>query len=387
MCPMTLPLKRVVSGFTFIAILTVLLYFVLPGVTDANSEEAIPKTTGIIHARQNPVAAIHSQQIFDKHLFSQLRVITVTSLEKLMDRKQVAAQQQISVAALEQLVVPEKPAQRKTVKSVRRKNKTDPDRKLAVKRVRPAKTSTEISEKPVAEISMAQQLGLGVQRIVIDPGHGGKDPGAIGFGLQEKDIVLKVSKMAGKILKEKYKYDVTFTREDDTFLPLGQRTAIANTQNADLFLSIHVNAHPESSVKGIETYYLNFTTNKDAMRVAARENASSTHNINELHEILAELMLNTNLSESSLLAEFIQNSIVKGLQKEEYNVRNLGVKQAPFYVLVGANMPAILAEISYISNLEEAQRLKDDNYLQTIAKQLAAGVAVYAKMRKAVALQ
>ena len=249
------------------------------------------------------------------------------------------------------------------------------------------KIAAEINVKPMTEISMAQQLGLGIKRIVIDPGHGGRDSGAGGFGLLEKDIVLKVAMMAGNILEEQYKYEVVLTREDDTFFSLEKRTTIADTQKADLLLSIHVNAHPESSVKGVESFYLNFTNNKDAIRVAALENASSNHNINELRGILAELMLNANTLESSMLAEYIQNSMVRGLHEEEYYVRNLGVKQAPFFVLVGAKMPAVLVEISYISNLEEAQRLKDDNYLLTIAEQIAAGVKEYAEMRKTIALQ
>ena len=239
----------------------------------------------------------------------------------------------------------------------------------------------------IAGLSLAQQLGLGVRRIVIDPGHGGKDPGAMAFGLKEKNIVLNVARRTAKILEKKHNYEVMLTRESDTFLPLEERTAIANTRNADLFVSIHVNAHPQKSAKGVETFYLNLATNTEAMRVAARENATSTHNISELQDILSDLMQNAKINESSQLAEFVQTSLIAGLEEHKYSIKNLGVKQAPFYVLIGAEMPAVLAEISFITNPEEAKLLQDDNYLQAIAQQIAAGVANYVEHRRTAALQ
>lgn len=226
------------------------------------------------------------------------------------------------------------------------------------------------------KISLAQQLGLGVRKIVIDPGHGGKDPGAMAFGLKEKDIVLKVSQKIAKILKTSYHYEVALTRIKDVYIPLEKRTALANRQNSDLFLSIHVNAHPDKTIGGIETYFLNLATNADAMRVAALENATSTHNINELQDILASLMKNSKIDESSRLAQFVQTNLIAGVE-QRYKTRNLGVKQAPFYVLIGAEMPAILAEISFITNPEEAKLLQDEHYLDKLAQQIAAGVAAY----------
>ncbi len=249
---------------------------------------------------------------------------------------------------------------------------------------------TAKANKAMAEgsgLSLAQQLGLGVRRIVIDPGHGGKDPGAMAFDLKEKNIVLNVAQRTAAILEEQYNYEVILTRERDTSLPLEERTAIANTKNADLFVSIHVNAHPQKSAKGVETFYLNLATNAEAMRVAARENATSTHNISELQDILSDLMQNAKIIESSHLAEFVQASLVTGLQEQKYSIRNLGVKQAPFYVLIGAEMPAVLAEISFITNPDEAQLLKDSSYLQTIAEQIASGVAAYVDQRRSAALQ
>lgn len=244
------------------------------------------------------------------------------------------------------------------------------------KKTRPA-PSVSPSDNRIPQLSLAQQLGLGVHTIIIDPGHGGKDPGAMAFGLKEKNIVLNVGKRLRKILSTKYSYEVQMTRETDTFLALEERTALANTSDADLFVSIHVNAHPDKSAKGVETFYLNLATNAEAMRVAARENATSTHNISDMQNILTDLMHNSKIVESSRLAEFVQSNLISGLEKEQYPVKNLGVKQAPFYVLIGAEMPAILAEISFLTNPEEAKLLKTDTYLENIAEQIAAGVAAY----------
>ena len=256
------------------------------------------------------------------------------------------------------------------------------------KKVKPSATSDPKKLSPgMASLSLAQQLGLGVRRIVIDPGHGGKDPGAMAFGLKEKDIVLSVARKTAEILEVRHNYEVLLTRDSDTFLPLEERTAIANTQNADLFVSIHVNAHPQKSVKGVETFYLNLATNAEAMRVAARENATSTHNISELQDILSDLMQNAKIKESSQFAQFVQTSLITGLKQHNYSPKNLGVKQAPFYVLIGAAMPAVLAEISFITNPGEAKLLADDTYLQAIAEQIAAGVATFTEHRRTAALQ
>ena len=180
----------------------------------------------------------------------------------------------------------------------------------------------------------------------------------------------------GIILKSKYNFQVTLTRTKDTYLPLEERTAIANTQGGDLFISVHVNAHPDKTIGGVETYFLNLATNADAMRVAALENATSTHSISELQDILADLMKNSKIAESSRLAQFVQTNLIGGTTKV-YRTKDLGVKQAPFYVLIGAEMPAILAEISFITNPEEAKLLQDETYLQRIAEQIAAGIVAY----------
>lgn len=236
------------------------------------------------------------------------------------------------------------------------------------------------------QLSLAQQLGLGVRKIVVDPGHGGKDPGAMAFGLKEKDLVLAVSKKLAKELKTAYRYEVVLTRTKDVYLPLEERTAVANTQKSDLFLSIHVNASADKASNGIETYFLNLATDANAMRVAALENATSTHSIGEMQDILASLMKNSKIDESSRLARFVQTNLISGLNKT-FKPRDLGVKQAPFYVLIGAEMPAILAEISFITNPEEAKLLQTDEYLDKIAKQIAAGVVAYIEHQRSAALR
>ena len=230
----------------------------------------------------------------------------------------------------------------------------------------------------VSAPSLPQQLGLGARRIVLDPGHGGKDPGAVGpNGMYEKDIVLKVAKKTARILNSKLACDVILTRNRDVFIPLEERTAIANTSGADLFISIHVNAAPTCDVSGVETFILSLATNKDEMRTAAFENATSSRSLSDLQGILMDLMQNTKINESTKLAEYVQDDIISGLSRKYGGVKNHGIKKAPFIVLIGAQMPAILTEIGFISNPKDAKRLKSDAYLHTVAEQIASGVSRY----------
>lgn len=236
----------------------------------------------------------------------------------------------------------------------------------------------QIAEPPSQPLSLAQQLGLGVQKIVIDPGHGGKDPGAMAFGMKEKDIVLAVAKKLATILRAETGTEVILTREEDVFIPLEERTAIANANDADLFISLHLNAHPSPKVRGLETYFLNLSTNAEAMRVAARENATSTHQMSDLEDILSDIMKNSKINESSRLAEQVHQSILQGLEEQEFDkTKNLGVKQAPFYVLIGAEMPSILLELGFLSNPEESSYFKDDHYLNIVSEEIAEGVKRY----------
>ena len=238
---------------------------------------------------------------------------------------------------------------------------------------------TKVGKDPKSNtFSLAQQLGLGVKKIVIDPGHGGKDPGAMAFNIKEKDIVLRIAKNLGPVLQQELGCEVIFTRDEDIFVPLEERTAIANTENADLFVSLHVNAHPSAKVRGLETYYLNLTTNAEAMRVAAMENATSTHQMSDLQDILSDIMKNSKIEESSRLAQQVHNSILNEAADKGYtNIKNLGVKQAPFYVLIGAQMPAILLEVAFITNKEDVKNLNDPTFVKLLTKEIADGIRSY----------
>ncbi|QWR76022.1 N-acetylmuramoyl-L-alanine amidase [Candidatus Magnetomonas plexicatena] len=220
------------------------------------------------------------------------------------------------------------------------------------------------------------------KKIVIDPGHGGHDTGAIGVtGLLEKDVVLDVAKMVSAILRDKYMYDVYLTRDDDTFISLDERAAIANGKNADLFVSIHGNANNSPSVRGLETYFLNFSNSEEAMKVAARENDISVKRMKEVQSelglILASLARETKRDESLRLAHYVQSSMYSYLRKKHKDIVDHGVRQALFYVLVGANMPSALVEISYLTNADEEKRLKTDQYKEEIASSVAAGINKY----------
>lgn len=221
-----------------------------------------------------------------------------------------------------------------------------------------------------------------IKRVVIDPGHGGKDPGAIGpTGLMEKDVVLAIAKKLREVLMEKHNIEVILTRDMDVFVPLEQRAAIANSKNADVFISIHANANPRERVKGIETYILNWTTDEESMRVAARENAISFSKLkkaqSELQMILQDLARDNKKDESMRLAHNVQGSMVDILKQDYNEIVDLGVKQALFYVLVGADMPSILIETSFISNYEEEELLSQVSYREKIAEAIAKGIKDY----------
>jgi N-acetylmuramoyl-L-alanine amidase len=236
---------------------------------------------------------------------------------------------------------------------------------------------TEISNKSKAP-TLTQQLGLGIGKIVIDPGHGGRDPGAVGpTGLKEKDVVLRIAKKLELVIKEKLGCEVVLTRRGDHFVPLEERTAIAITQKADLFISIHANASSHKSIHGIETYSLNLSTDESAAEVAARENATTTLNISDLQDVLREIMMNSKINESSRLAVYVQESLIKGMRSKYSKVKDIGVKQAPFYVLIGADMPSILVEVSFISNNMEEKRLKKNEYIEMIASSIFTGIKGY----------
>jgi len=229
------------------------------------------------------------------------------------------------------------------------------------------------------ETSLVRALGLKINRIVIDAGHGGHDSGTLGVGgIREKDVVLEVALRLGKLLHDRLGAEIVYTRSDDTFVPLETRTAIANKAQADLFISIHANSSPEPTVRGVEVYYLNFTSDPDAMRVAARENAVSTQSVHDLSDLVKKIALKDKIDESKELATDVDTSLYTGLAKGNATLHNRGVKKAPFVVLIGANMPSILAEISFVSNQQDAADLKKPEYRERVAESLYAGVARYA---------
>jgi len=238
----------------------------------------------------------------------------------------------------------------------------------------PAKRSTTARED-----SMIRALGLKIGRIVIDAGHGGHDTGTVGpTGLMEKDLVLDVAHRVGALLVEKLGCEVIYTRSDDTFIPLEERTEIANQKHADLFLSIHANSSDYKTVAGVETYYLNFTTSKAAMDVAARENATSQKTVFELQDLLQKIALKDKVDESREFALRVQNAMYATSLKTNPRSRDRGVRRAPFIVLIGANMPSVLAEIGFISNPHDEAMMKKPEYRQKIAESLYKGVASYA---------
>ena len=239
--------------------------------------------------------------------------------------------------------------------------------------------SREARPTAAGDRSLTRALGLKIGKIVIDPGHGGHDTGTIGpDGLLEKDVVLDVAKRLGRLLEARLGAEVIYTRRDDTFIPLETRTAIANRERADLFISIHANSSRDSDARGVETYYLNFTSSPEALEVAARENAVSEKSIHELQDLVKKIALKDKIDESREFAGDVQESLYGGLALNNAGIRNRGIKKAPFIVLIGANMPSILAEISFVSNPTDERKLETAEHRQRIAESLYRGVSKYA---------
>jgi N-acetylmuramoyl-L-alanine amidase len=232
--------------------------------------------------------------------------------------------------------------------------------------------------------SLSRQLGLGISRIVIDPGHGGHDPGTKGRGVSEAELVLDVAQRLEILLQKDPGVEVMLTRRTDVFVPLEERTAIANRQDADLFLSIHANSSRNSKAGGVETYFLNFASNPDAEAVAARENSASGRTMHSLPDIVRAITLNNKLDESRDFATLVQRAMVETLAKTNRDVRDRGVKQAPFVVLIGAGMPSVLAEIAFMTHGQEGKLLKTPAYRQRIAEALFQGIRRYQRSLKAV---
>ena len=264
-----------------------------------------------------------------------------------------------------------------------------PPARPVVPAVKPAVAT--VAEKPIAPpstngrggFSLSRQLGLGVGRIVIDPGHGGHDPGAQVKGLNEAELVLDISLRLEKLLLQEPGVEVVLTRRTNRYITLEERTAIANKAAADLFLSVHANASANVNARGFETYFLSFAPNSDAEALAARENAGSSRTMGNLPELIKAITLNNKLDESRDFAAMVQQSMNEQLRKADRTARNLGVKQAPFMVLVGATMPSALTEVSFLTNKDEASLLRESSYRQRIADALFAGILKYQQSLKA----
>ncbi|MCP4577844.1 MAG: AMIN domain-containing protein [Deltaproteobacteria bacterium] len=264
------------------------------------------------------------------------------------------------------------------VRGFEKRKTKPPQKKLPLAKKRKVRRGIKKTEKPDQTISLARQLGLNVNRIVIDPGHGGKDSGCRSHGkYKEKNITLSLAKRLASRLRKELGCEVLLTRNKDTFLSLERRTAIANMKKADLFISLHVNAHKDTRIHGLETYFLNMATDQQAVMVAARENATSEKSISDLETILNDLMMNTKIRESSRLAHQVQKGMVRGANKRYKGIRSLGVKQAPFYVLIGAQMPAVLVEVGFLSNRVERKRLMSKAYQERLAAGISLGIKRY----------
>ena len=254
-----------------------------------------------------------------------------------------------------------------------------PSRALAA----PALITPEVpSANADGKFSLSRQLGLSVSRVVIDAGHGGHDPGAQSNGVTESELTLDVALRLSRLLEKQPGVDVVMTRDTDVFIPLEERTAIANREGADLFLSIHANASRTPAARGVETYFLNFASNAEASAVAARENSASARAMHSLPDIVRAIALNDKIDESRDFADMVQRSMVRRLATRNKQVRDLGVKQAPFVVLIGAAMPSVLAEISFVTNKQEGQLLKTGAYRQQIAEALFDAVVRYQQSLK-----
>jgi N-acetylmuramoyl-L-alanine amidase len=279
--------------------------------------------------------------------------------------------------------VPEPPRTPRDTKPVSIAAKTD---QLDVPPATPRSSTSGIDAAPtaarrgsVADRSLTRVLGLKLGRVVIDPGHGGHDFGTSGpTGLHEKDLVLDVAQRLGALIERRLNSEVIYTRSDDTFIPLQERTAIANEHKADLFLSIHANSSPATSASGVESYYLNFTTSKSALEVAARENAASDHSIYDLKDLVQQITLKDKVEESREFAAKVQGSMMPLASRANNSAKDRGVRKAPFVVLIGASMPSILVEVGFLSNPKDEAMMKKPEYRQKMAEALYKGVAQYA---------
>jgi N-acetylmuramoyl-L-alanine amidase len=336
----------------------------------ATAAPSVPNTTALKSTTQKEVASLSDQpgKVEATSKPTSQPIAAVVPVKKELDTPTTDPKPEVSDLAT--APVPVSNTATSTRKTKKGKAAKDSDNAV------PARAAVPTAD---GQTSLVRALGLKIGRIVIDAGHGGHDSGTLGVdGLEEKDVVLDVALRLGKLLHDRLGAEIIYTRSDDTFVPLETRTAIANKAQADLFLSIHANSSSDASARGVETYYLNFTTHADALEVAARENAVSDQSIHELSDMVKKIALKDKIAESHEFATDVEQSLYGGLQKGNAGLKDRGVKKAPFVVLIGANMPSILSEISFVTNPRDANQLRQPDYRQRVAESLYKGVAKYA---------
>jgi N-acetylmuramoyl-L-alanine amidase len=356
--------------------------------------EVVPGTTRVVLDVLAPVDVISSQLVNPDRLIIEIRpkdtppIITENLRHSLTGAQRV----NLSAPSLEMDRDLPPPVIRPVIASSLEKARTTVDPPMTspvivtttTTKNQPARVTTIVPARPPAvngsgDPSLVRVLGLKLGRVVIDAGHGGKDTGTIGpNGLLEKDLVLDVALRLGRLISQKLGAEVIYTRSDDTFIPLGERTAIANRAKADLFISVHANSSPDRSATGVETYYFNLHGDKRATDVAMRENATDENAISDLNDLLKKAVLQTKLEESKEFAQRVQDSLAVNSIRMNSNAHDRGVRKAPFVVLIGATMPSILAEIGFVSNPHDERLLKRSDQRERIAEALLKGVTEYA---------
>jgi N-acetylmuramoyl-L-alanine amidase len=343
---------------------------------EAALKAAEAKVKGDLRAEAG-TAPVTREDLGDETKIAPKTAVTSAKLHSTLSTEKIPAKDKTTTPAVTKVVVdaddedevPAPPSHARSKPGSRLASNRTKEKELDMREAKPTASGDR---------SLIRALGLKIGKIVIDPGHGGHDTGTIGpNGLQEKDLVLEVGRRLGKLLETRLGAEVVYTRKNDTFIPLETRTAVANQQRADLFISIHANSSRDSDARGVETYYLNFTSSPEALEVAARENAVSEKSIYELQDLVKKIALKEKIEESREFAGDVQSSLHSGLAAKSPAIRDRGVKKAPFIVLIGANMPSILAEISFVSNPTDEHRLQTSEYRQRIAESLYRGIAKY----------
>lgn len=336
--------------------------------------------TRIVFDLEQPVDAVSSQLVNPDRLVIEIRLKAARSLAALsVDRTRTGAEQVVMPPPPQvSQEPPTVPLEHKSVTQAPLNTVPAPEKPVVIPPAPPATSGRKSDGQPV-DRSLVRVFGLKIGRVVIDAGHGGRDTGTIGpGGLQEKDLVLDVAMRVGALITRRLGAEVVYTRSDDTFIPLEERTRIANQQKADLFLSIHANSSPEPSATGVETYYFNLNSDKRGLDLAVRENATASSSISDLNDMLHRAVLETKREESRDFAQQVQTSLWTMSAKMNSHSKDRGVRQAPFVVLIGATMPSILAEVGFVSNPHDEKLLKRSEQRQKIAEALFKGVSQYA---------